>query len=123
MNFADVGLAEEGGAVVADGIRLKLSPAIAERVRSFVGSQVTLGIWPEDLRVGSGNDADGSAFPAIVEVVERLGAQTLLDVKVGSGAMVAAVEPTVKANVREQLRLALDVERLHFFDRYSGQAI
>jgi multiple sugar transport system ATP-binding protein len=125
MNFADVGLAVQEGAMLAlaDGIRLKLPPAIAERLRSHVGRQVTLGIRPEDLRVGPGNGADGCDFPAIVEVVERLGAQILLDVKVGSGTMVAAVEPSVKANVREQLRLAFDAERLHFFDRASGNAI
>ncbi len=123
MNFADVELAEAGGAilVVAEGMRLKLPPTIAERLRPHVGRQLTLGIRPEDLRVGAGN---GSLdFPAIVEVVERLGAQILLDVKVGSGAMVAAVEPTVKAKVRDQLHLAFDAERLHFFDRQSGDAI
>ena len=55
-------------------------------------------------------------FDAVVEVVERLGSQILLDVKVGSGMMVAAVEPTVQAKVREQLHLALNPDRLHFFD-------
>lgn len=60
---------------------------------------------------------------AMVEVVERLGLQILLDVKVGSGMMVAAVEPTVRAKVREQLRLALNPGRLHFFDPQSEAAI
>jgi multiple sugar transport system ATP-binding protein len=37
--------------------------------------------------------------------------------------MVAAVEPTVRAKVREQLRLALNPERLHFFDTQTEAAI
>jgi multiple sugar transport system ATP-binding protein len=125
MNFAAVRLAERDGALfaVGDCIHLKLPPAKAERLRSHVGEQVTLGIRPEDLRVGSGNGADDLSFPAAVEVVERLGSQILLDAKVGSCTMVAAVEPTVKADVHERLRLTFDVERLHFFHSSSGNAI
>jgi multiple sugar transport system ATP-binding protein len=125
MNFAKVGVAEENGAIYAigEGLRLTLPPSLAARMRSYVGEEVTLGIRPEDLRVISGEERDGLSFPAVVEVIERLGSQTLLDLKVGAGAMVAAVEPALQAKVREQLRLALDAERLHFFDGRSEIAI
>jgi multiple sugar transport system ATP-binding protein len=125
MNFATVGVSEQDGAVcaVGDGIRLKLPPRVAERLRPYIGEQVTLGIRPEDLSVASGDGADGLSFAAAVEVVERLGSQILLDVKVGSGAMVAAVAPNVRAKVREQLRLGLNADRLHFFDGRSEAAI
>ncbi len=125
MNFAKVGVVEENGAIcaVGDGMRLKLPPRTAERLRARVGDEVTLGIRPEDLHIVSGDGADGLSFAAVVEVVERLGSQILLDVKVGSGAMVAAVEPTVKAKARDHLRLGLNAERLHFFDSRSEIAI
>ena len=125
MNFAAVDLAEQDGALfaVGDNIRLELPPARAKRLQSHVGQRVTLGIRPEDLRVDSNNGADGLSFPAIVEVIEQLGSQILLDVKVGDVSMVAAVEPAVKASVREKLHLAVDAERLHFFDDSSGNAI
>jgi multiple sugar transport system ATP-binding protein len=125
MNFAPVWVTEETGTICAlgEGIRLPLPPPIGARLRPHIGQQVTLGIRPEDLRIGSGNGADALSFPAMVEVIERLGSEILLDVKVGSGMMVAAVEPTVKAKVRDQLNLALDPERLHFFDGQSEAAI
>ncbi|MGC2077377.1 MAG: sn-glycerol-3-phosphate ABC transporter ATP-binding protein UgpC [Xanthobacteraceae bacterium] len=125
MNFAAVNLAEQDGVLfaVGDGIRLKLPPERAKRLSSHVGQRVTLGIRPEDLRVGSNNGAAGLSFPAIVEVIERLGSEILLDVKVGAASMVAAVEPAVKASVHEELHLAFDAERLHFFDDDSGNAI
>jgi multiple sugar transport system ATP-binding protein len=125
MNFAKVGVAEENDAIcaVGDGMRLTLPPPLAARLRSYDGQEVTLGIRPEDLRVVPNCQSDGLSFPAVVEVIERLGSQTLLDVKVGSGAMVAAVEPSFQTRVREQLRLALDAERLHFFDGRSEAAI
>ena len=125
MNFARVGVAEENGAIcaIAEGMRLKLPPPLAARLRSYVGEEVTLGIRPEDLHVVAGDEGDGLSFPAVVEVIERLGSQTLLDLKAGAGAMVAAVEPTLQTKVREQLRVALDAERLHFFDGRSEIAI
>jgi len=36
---------------------------------------------------------------------------------------VAAVEPTVTAKVHEKLRLAVNPERLHFFDNATEAAI
>jgi multiple sugar transport system ATP-binding protein len=124
MNFATVGIGEENGAVwaVAEGIRLKLPPEIGARLRPHTGSPVTLGVRPEDLRVAAG-DADELGVDAVVEVVERLGSQSLLDVRVGSGPMVAAVEPTVRAQPHDRLRLALNPARLHFFDGRSEAAI
>src|SRR6266571_2653185 len=52
----------------------------------------------------------------VQQVGEQLGSETLLDVKAGPCAMVAAVEPTVRARVRDRLRLAVNPERMHFFD-------
>ncbi len=125
MNFAPVAVIAEGDAIcaVGEGMRLNLPPQIGARLRPHVGQEVTLGIRPEDLHLAAGGDANGLSFSAIVEVVERLGSQTLLDVKVGPVMMVAAVEPAIRAKVREQLRLALDPERLHFFDGRSEVAI
>jgi multiple sugar transport system ATP-binding protein len=125
MNFATVRVAEEDGALhtVGDGIRLALPSAVAARLRAHVGREVTLGIRPEDMRIASGGVANGLSFDAVVEVVERLGSEILLDVKVGSGMMVAAVEPTVQAKVREQLQLAINPDRLHFFDPQSEAAL
>jgi multiple sugar transport system ATP-binding protein len=82
-----------------------------------------LGVRPEDLRVASSADPADLNFDAVVEVVEQLGPEILLDMAVGSGMMVAAVEPTVRAKVRDKLTLALNPERLHFFDPATEAAI
>jgi multiple sugar transport system ATP-binding protein len=37
--------------------------------------------------------------------------------------MVASVEPTVTARVHEQLRLAVNPDRMHFFDNTTEVAI
>src|SRR5262249_5722725 len=122
MNFATVTIvADADGCQWAhnEGIHIKLPADVAGRLRRYVGESVTLGIRPEDLRVASSSDPADLAFDAAVEVVEKLGSEILLDVKVGPGTMAAAVEPTVQAKVRDRLRLALNPGRLYFFDGAS----
>jgi multiple sugar transport system ATP-binding protein len=125
MNFADVTIAESSGAVWAEssGMRVKVAADRSERLRAYKGQHVTLGVRPEDLHVASGADAPERCFDALVEVVEPLGSEILLDIKVGPAAMVARVDPTVRVKVHESIRLALEPERLHFFDLKTELAI
>jgi multiple sugar transport system ATP-binding protein len=126
MNFATVKIVADADGppwAHSEGIRIKLPAEFADRLRRYVGEEVTLGIRPEDLRVASSSDPTDLAFDALVEVVEKLGSEILLDVRVGPSTMAAAVEPTVQAKVRDQLRLALNPDRLYFFDGVSQAAI
>jgi multiple sugar transport system ATP-binding protein len=125
MNFAIVKVTEADGGLWAinEGIRVGVPAEMGVRLRRYVGEQVALGIRPEDLRLASYDDPAQPGLDAVVEVVEKLGSQILLDVKVGSAMMVAAVEPTVRAQARDRLRLVVNPERLHFFDSSSDAAI
>jgi multiple sugar transport system ATP-binding protein len=98
-------------------------PQLTNRTGNYAGKEVTLGVRPEDLRVASDADPTDMSLEAAVEVVERLGSEILLDVAVGGTTMVAAVEPTVTAKVHEKLRLAVNPNRLHFFDSENEAAI
>jgi multiple sugar transport system ATP-binding protein len=125
MNFANVRITGQNGGIWAegDGIRLKVPAPMTNRMGNYAGKEVTLGVRPEDLRVASDADPAEMSLDATVEVVERLGSQILLDVAVGDATMVAAVEPTVTAKMHERLRLAVNPNRLHFFDTENEAAI
>jgi multiple sugar transport system ATP-binding protein len=125
MNFATVNMSEANGSLWAanEGMRIKVPAEIAGRVGRYAGQSCVLGVRPEDLRVASSADPAELSFEAMVEVVEPLGAEILLDMAVGPATMVASVEPTVRAKVRDRLRLALNPERLHFFDPTTEAAI
>jgi multiple sugar transport system ATP-binding protein len=125
MNFMDVVINETNGAIVAEapGLRLSVPPARAAALRAYKGQQVALGVRPEDVHVASGADAAHHTLDANVEVVEPLGSEILLDVRVGHGTIVARVEPTVRVKVHENVRLAVNGDRLHFFDAKTEQAI
>jgi multiple sugar transport system ATP-binding protein len=125
MNFANVRITAENGSVWAesDDLRIRVPAHLTQRVGRYAGTPATFGIRPEDLRIARAGDKDDLTFEAAVEVVERLGSETLLDVAVGGTAMVASVEPTVNAKVHERLRLAINPDRIHFFDNQTEAAI
>src|SRR6516162_6336567 len=125
MNFATVKVSQADGEIWATsgGMQIKLPAACASRLGRHVGRDVTLGIRPQDLYVASATDPTELSFDVVVEVVEKLGSEILLDVVAGPHTMVASVEPNVRAKIHDRLRLALNPERLHFFDMQSEAAI
>ena len=84
MNFIPVTLTEASGALFAEasGLKIKVPASKTRSLRPYKGQAVTLGVRPEDLRVGAGADSADLSFDAVVEVVEPLGAEILLDIKV-----------------------------------------
>jgi multiple sugar transport system ATP-binding protein len=125
MNFAPVRLSNGKDGLRADnpGFGIDVPAEIRPRLQAYAGREVIMGIRPEDLQVANGSHPPGLCFDAMVEVVERLGAEILLDLQVGEQTMVAAVEPSIRAKRGDKLRFALSPERLHFFDTNSEAAI
>jgi multiple sugar transport system ATP-binding protein len=125
MNFSNVTITEQAGALYAENptLKIRVPDAIAARMGPHKGKPATLGIRPEDLHMASGSDGADTSFDAIVEVAEQLGSEIILDVKAGGGPMVASVEPTVKVKPQEKIRLGLDPKGLRFFDAQNEAAI
>ena len=125
MNFIPVTLTDGSGALFAEasGIKIKVPPQMAQSLMPYKGQSVTLGVRPEDLRVGASSDSSDLSFEAVVEVVEPLGAEILLDTKAAAQQIVARVEPSVKTKSHEKIRLSFVPDRIHFFDAKTEQVI
>jgi multiple sugar transport system ATP-binding protein len=125
MNFVDVNIVAAGDGVWAEapGLRLRVPADRTQRMRAYAGQRATLGVRPEDLHIAGGADAPDTIINAVVDVVEPLGSEILLDVKVGPSLMVARVDPTIRVKVHESLRLAVEPDRLHFFDARNEAAV
>jgi multiple sugar transport system ATP-binding protein len=106
----------------------------------YAGSEVVVGVRPEALTLARRE----AGVAATVDLVEALGSDLLLHAELdapavpaaavnGSGTLVVAppehtrvtarVSPAVRPAPGEQVRLALDAERLHFFDPGTERAI
>ena len=125
MNFVDVAISDSGGTLwaSAEGLRLKVPPQKVEGLRAHSGKRATLGMRPEALHLASGSDNADYSFDTAVDVVEPLGNEILINFRAGGAAMVTRVDPSVRVKAHQNIRLALDQERVHFFDDKSGAAI
>ena len=131
---------------VADSV-LSARPALKE----FDGKRLILGIRPEDIEDASLAGDDGERLKATVDIREDMGSEVFLhfgvggkpvrgeDVKaaVGEEALeatqaqaeqkgnvwVARVDRDTRAREGEQIELAVDTGRLHFFDPETGRGI
>ncbi len=125
MNFMDVTIREQNGTLTAEapGLRLQVPPERAAALKKYVGQGVAFGVRPEDVHMAAGADPAHYTFDAVVDVVEPLGAEILLDARVGQHSLVARVEPTTRVKMHDAVRFAVNADRLHFFDPKTEQAI
>jgi multiple sugar transport system ATP-binding protein len=125
MNFIPVTLAEANGGLRAEtkDFRIKLPADRQARLAAYKGQAVTLGVRPEDLQPGATGDAPESAFDAVVDVVEPLGAEILLDTTVAGQSVVARVDPSIRARPHDKIRLVFNTDRIHFFDIKTEEVI
>jgi len=130
MNFINGIMAVQGDKVSLNfnDITITLPPKYSTPdVKAYDGKEIIFGVRPEALSdeirfVGAHTE---TSFPAHVDVVEMLGAETYLYVTVaGILTLTARVDPTVShSKVGEISTLAVDGNRIHLFDKESEHVI
>ena len=129
MNFVDAVCQVNGKKV-----NLKVGPysiALSEQKSKalidggYAGKTVVMGIRPEDVY-----DSDemlekysGSVIEAKINVYELLGAEVYLYFDLEGANMTARVSPTTTARTGDSVKFALDVEKIHVFDKETELTI
>jgi sn-glycerol 3-phosphate transport system ATP-binding protein len=121
MNFLSARLAEGGRSVEVgtDGARLQLPFAVAA---GPAGTPVTLGVRPEHLLL---DEQAGQGLSLDVEMVEPLGADTLLHGRYGAARehVTVRLPGHVPAREGERLTFHTDPARLHLFAAEGGKRL
>ncbi len=114
---------------------LPLPDAVAGLVRRE--GEMILGLRPEHFSVVSSLE-EGPTIPVTVEITEQLGSEALVYFRIEGvaaealgregeaelgGAFVARLDPRTRSGPGQQLQLAVDVERAHFFDPGEGHSL
>jgi multiple sugar transport system ATP-binding protein len=126
MNFVTVEVRERDGTLhlEAPGLRIRLPAARKNGLAGLRGRTAVLGIRPEHLLLAGPAGDQAAALEADVEVIEQLGSEMLLDVRVGDAPLtVARVPPELGIRVGERIRLTAVPERLHVFDPATEQSV
>ncbi|PWB71100.1 MAG: glycerol-3-phosphate ABC transporter ATP-binding protein, partial [Holophagae bacterium] len=106
-----------GGLGLDSGVlNLPAVPGLAA-FRLAEGSRVVVGIRPESVRPpGAVPEQRAAPVSGEVVVVEPLGAQVHVQLKLGEQMLAAMLPPATMPRPGEQLALAVDVGELHLFD-------
>jgi multiple sugar transport system ATP-binding protein len=143
MNLFPARLAGSEGAVsveFGDAVLPLPRGLLARRpgLAQYAGRGVLVGIRPEDIEDAAlVPSANGTSLPVRVTLAEALGAEVIAHFslggaepaapeheKEGGGVLLTArLSPRSEAQTGRQLRVAIDLERLHFFDPESDEAI
>jgi multiple sugar transport system ATP-binding protein len=112
MNFVPATV--QDGTAKASGFEVKLPKPVS-------AAKGTLGFRPEAVtdRISDG----GPSMEMNVDVVERLGSDQFLYGQVGGDQITARVDPRLRVQPGEKVRLGLETHALHFFDSESELAL
>ena len=121
MNFLDAGVTHREDRAVTLSLPAA-AIALPVAVPPKAGNRLTLGVRPDAIALGSPGTA--GAIPARVEVVEHLGAETVVYAAVDGASDLVTVSVQGKSPLRhgEAVHLHLDPARCHLFDA-AGKAI
>ncbi len=139
MNFIDCDVVEENGKVdlhfVGRKVTLDEKPAKKLIEGGYVGKKIVLGIRPEDIKDEeiAISTLPGSTFDAEVRVYELLGAEVFLYFTLedkqdrknlnNSVDITARVNPRTTAKVGDTIKIALDLSKIHLFDKETELVI
>jgi multiple sugar transport system ATP-binding protein len=121
MNFIDCRLVEGEGSIRAVNreLDLRIPPSKLHLVAPHCGKAVVLGIRPEHITYPLSNpsETNGSTFQAAVWMVELLGSEKLVHLKIESDVMTARLDPHITLKAGDASVFEVKMERVHIFDK------
>ena len=130
MNLIDGEVIDNGSTVtlkLSDTVSIPLPADKSKTILDggYAGKTVVVGIRPEDIKDDEEFIAKHSAttFDAQIKVYELLGAEVNLHYDIADVTCTAKVNPRTTARPGDTVKLAMDVSRLHVFDKETEQII
>ena len=129
MNFINGTLEKKGSDVffnfAGNSIKLPAEKADNPAIESYIGKEVIAGLRPESVHDEPMylSSLSESVIETYVEVTELMGAEIYLYLVTGEQRMIARVSSRSQARAGDTIKVALDVSRIHLFDKDTERAI
>lgn len=128
MNLIDGRIEAQGEALTFQsldgGFSLAIPSSYHAAIVPYGGKAVTLGLRPEDLEENPHQRAEpGRTLEAVVEVVEPMGSEIFVNLRLQGQPVTARVHALAKPAVNAPLVLDVNTRNLHFFDPATELAI
>jgi len=124
MNFLRGALTAGAKAFEIGAVRVPLPTALSSAAVRQSTQVVELGIRPEDISLTrDAHDYPAATVPASVVVLEPLGAETLVTLRIGDQEVVCRTRPDVGVQPGQNVEARLRLDKLHLFEATSGVAL
>ena len=129
MNFLDATVVVDGDVANLEiaGHAIPLPPAKSKKLieGGYDGKIVTFGIRPEDVYDSEMyiETSPASVFESVVKVYELMGAEVFLYFDLEEFPITARVDPRTNARPGDNIRFAIDIEKIHVFDKETEKVI
>lgn len=113
------------GRFEVDGQSFMVPKMFHDQLKNYDGKDLVLGIRPEDIHYEGivAETFPDTPFDFNIEVSELLGHEFILHGQFGGQKMLAKVASRVDVKAHDTIKLAMDVSKLHFFDKETTKAI
>lgn len=127
MNFINATVNKSGSnySLKFDKYDIVLPASKHDNLDKYVGKEVVFGIRPENVHDEPEflEKATSGILEANVDVTELMGAEIYLYLNIAGVPITARVEPYSKAKPGDIIKIALDLEKIHIFDKETEQTI
>ncbi len=123
MNFVRCTLTADRATLLLEGaVPLPVQPGAAARFANVPPNKgLILGVRPEDIALR--HDPQPEFNPVEVYVVEPLGSENIVDVRLAGHVLKARTLPTFTAKIGDTLQMRIDQSRSHLFDAETTLAL
>ena len=125
MNLVEMTLERDGDRPVlrSGSLTLPAPERVAGPAAGSIGRHVTVGIRPEHIRVAAPPGDGDARFRGECDLVEFLGHQVLVHLRVGDLELRAFDDPAGQARAGDIVDCSISRDRLHLFDGRTGLAL
>ena len=129
MNFIELIVIKDGDgyAVELGGQLFKILPHRADgsKVAELLGKPIIVGVRPEHIYLENSQTEKGMyvTVDLTVDLAEPMGSEIYLYSTIGDVSLIAKIPPYIFPKPGDAIRLSMDCEKLHYFDKESGEAI
>ena len=127
MNFIDSEIIRDGKdiKVCFSGYKLDIPKEKKPMLEKYIGKEIILGVRPE--HIGAVNSADTQKTDCIIDVTaeisEMTGSETNVYFRLGNDTHIARIKAENKINSGDRLKLCINTNNIHFFDKDSTRSI
>lgn len=127
MNFLEGKIIKkERGLYFDEGnFRVRIIEGMDKAMEDYVDKRVTLGVRSEDIhdKVFVSDAPPENIATMTCEVVEHLGSEVYIHLNTGKNILVAKVSGDANPQINQDIDVALDMSKIHFFDKTTEKTI